>query len=74
MIALRLDPALTARLDASDVVQEVLVEASKRLDDYLCVILLFFHLWLRQIAKDHMIDAHRKHRKAQRARSIAIRN
>lgn len=69
MIALRLDPALTARLDASDVVQDVLVEASRRLDDYLRGSAMPFHLWLRHIAKDHVIDAHRKHRKAQR-RSI----
>src|SRR5882724_5143732 len=69
MIALRLDPALTARLDASDVVQDVLVEASRRLDDYLRTSNMPFHLWLRHIAKDHVIDAHRKHRKAQR-RSI----
>src|SRR5436190_2656811 len=69
MIALRLDPALTARLDASDVVQDVLVEASRRLDDYLRNSTMPFHLWLRHIAKDHVIDAHRKHRKAQR-RSI----
>ncbi|HEV8060255.1 MAG TPA: sigma-70 family RNA polymerase sigma factor [Gemmataceae bacterium] len=69
MIALRLDPALTARLDASDVVQDVLVEASRRMDDYLHSSTMPFHLWLRHIAKDHVIDAHRKHRKAQR-RSI----
>jgi RNA polymerase sigma-70 factor (ECF subfamily) len=69
MISLRLDPALTARLDASDVVQDVLVEASRRLDDYLRDSAMPFHLWLRHIAKDHVIDAHRKHRKAQR-RSI----
>jgi RNA polymerase sigma-70 factor (ECF subfamily) len=25
-----------------------------------------FHLWLPHLAKDHMIDAHRRHRKAQR--------
>jgi RNA polymerase sigma-70 factor (ECF subfamily) len=25
-----------------------------------------FHLWLRQIAKDHIIDAHRRHRQAQK--------
>jgi RNA polymerase sigma-70 factor (ECF subfamily) len=25
-----------------------------------------FHLWLRHIAKDHVIDAHRRHRQAQR--------
>lgn len=69
MIALRLDPALTARLDASDVVQDVMVEANRRLDDYLRNSTMPFHLWLRHIAKDHVIDAHRKHRKAQR-RSI----
>jgi RNA polymerase sigma-70 factor (ECF subfamily) len=66
MIALRLDPALSARLDASDVVQDVLLEASRRLDDYLRSPVMPFHLWVRHIAKDHVIDAHRKHRKAQR--------
>src|SRR5437899_1166156 len=66
MVRLRLDPALTARLDASDIVQEVMLEASRRLSDYLRNPALPFHLWLRHIAKDHMIDAHRRHRKAQR--------
>jgi RNA polymerase sigma-70 factor (ECF subfamily) len=66
MIDLRLDPALAARLDASDVVQEVLLEVSRRLADYLREPTMPFHLWLRHIAKDHMIDAHRHHRLAQR--------
>ncbi len=66
MIDLRLDPAIAARLDASDVVQEVLLEASRRLDAYLREPKLPFHLWLRHIAKDHIIDAHRRHRQAQR--------
>lgn len=66
MISLRLDPALSARLDASDVVQDVLIEASHRLDDYLRSPAIPFALWLRHIARDHVIDAHRKHRKAQR--------
>ena len=66
MIGLRLDPALAARVDASDVVQEVLLEAHRRLSDYLRNPVLPFHLWLRHIAKDHMIDAHRRHRQAQR--------
>ncbi len=34
-IALRMDPALARRLDASDIVQEVMLEASRRLDGYL---------------------------------------
>jgi RNA polymerase sigma-70 factor (ECF subfamily) len=66
MIDLRLDPALAQRLDASDVVQDVLLEASRRLHDYLQQSVMPFHLWLRHIAKDHVIDAHRKHRVAQR--------
>jgi RNA polymerase sigma-70 factor (ECF subfamily) len=66
MISLRLDPAIAARLDASDVVQEVLLEASRRLDDYLREPAMPFPLWLRHIARDHIIDAHRRHRQAQR--------
>jgi len=66
MIGLRLDPALAARLDASDVVQEVLLEASRRLRDYLQRPAMPFHLWLRHIARDHVIDAYRRHRQAQR--------
>lgn len=66
MIDLRLDPALAARVDASDIVQGVLVEAHQRLRDYLLKPVMPFHLWLRHIAKDHIIDAHRRERVAQR--------
>ncbi len=66
MIGLRLDPALAGRVDASDVVQDVLLEASRRLADYLRQPAMPFHLWLRHIAKDHVIDMHRRHRLAQR--------
>lgn len=66
MISLRLDPAIAARVDASDVVQDALFEASRRLDDYLRDPAMPFSLWLRHIAKDHIIDAHRRHRLAQR--------
>src|SRR6266446_10910201 len=66
MIGLRLDPALAARVDASDIVQDVLLEAHRRLTDYLRNPAMPFHLWLRHIAKDHLIDAHRHERLAQR--------
>jgi RNA polymerase sigma-70 factor (ECF subfamily) len=66
LIGMRLDPALAARLDASDIVQEVLLEAHKRLADYLRSPTMPFRLWLRHLAQDHVIDAHRRHRQAQR--------
>jgi RNA polymerase sigma-70 factor, ECF subfamily len=66
MVQLRLDRAIGARVDASDVVQDVLWEASRRLSDYLRDPKLPFHLWLRELAQDRIIDAHRRHRKAQR--------
>ncbi|MBY0230764.1 MAG: sigma-70 family RNA polymerase sigma factor [Gemmataceae bacterium] len=66
LIGLRLDPALAARVDASDIVQDVLLEAHKRLVEYLRAPAMPFRLWLRHIAQDHVIDAHRRHRQAQR--------
>ena len=63
---MRLDHALERRVDASDVVQDVLIEASRRLGDYLRNPAMPFHLWLRQIARDRMIDEHRRHRVAAR--------
>ncbi len=57
---------MARRVDASDVVQDVLIKASQRLADYLNNPVLPFHLWLRQIACDHVIDAHRRHRTSAR--------
>jgi RNA polymerase sigma-70 factor (ECF subfamily) len=69
VIGLRLDPAIARRVDASDIVQDVLIEANRRLIDYLKNPSMPFHLWLRHLAQDRIIDTHRRHRQAQR-RSI----
>ena len=66
LIAVRLDPRLAARVDASDVVQETLADAAGRLDAYLRERPLPFYPWLRQIAWDHMIGTHRQHVRAGR--------
>src|SRR5436305_3026468 len=66
MIDLRLDPAIVQRVDASDVVQDVLLEASRRLQDFLRKPSMPFHLWLRHLAKGHLIDAHRRHHQARK--------
>lgn len=66
VIGLRLDPAVARRVDASDIVQDVLLEANQRLTDYLKRADMPFHLWLRHLAQDRIIDTHRRHRLAQR--------
>ncbi|GIW83813.1 MAG: DNA-directed RNA polymerase sigma-70 factor [Gemmataceae bacterium] len=66
LIAARLDPVLARRLDASDIVQDVLLEANQRLIAYLQKPDMPFHLWLRHLAQDRIIDVHRRHRQAQR--------
>ena len=54
MVELRLDQKIQRRVDVSDVVQEVLVEANRRLPQYLENPAMSFHLWVRQIAKDRI--------------------
>jgi RNA polymerase sigma-70 factor (ECF subfamily) len=62
MVRMRLDRRILQRVDVSDVVQDVLVEANRRLQDYLQNPGMSFHLWIRQITRDRIIDAHRRHR------------
>jgi RNA polymerase sigma-70 factor (ECF subfamily) len=66
MVAVRADPRLTARVDPSDVVQEALAEAAAKLNDYLRDRPLPFYPWLRQIARERLIDLHRRHVRARR--------
>jgi RNA polymerase sigma-70 factor (ECF subfamily) len=73
MVAARLDRRLTTRVDPSDIVQETLADASRRMDDYLRDRPLPFLGWLRQLAGERVIDAHRRHIGSQR-RSITREN
>jgi RNA polymerase sigma-70 factor (ECF subfamily) len=64
VVAMRMDRRLARRIDASDIVQEALLVASRRLPAYLDGSEIPFHLWLRRIALDRLLDAHRRHRVA----------
>jgi RNA polymerase sigma-70 factor (ECF subfamily) len=66
MVAVRLDRRVAARVDPSDIVQEALLDAAARLDDYLRNRPLPFHAWLRWLAADRVADAYRRHVQADR--------
>ncbi len=62
MVAMRLDPRLHGRVDASDVIQEGYLDAARRLPDYLAEPgRMPFYLWLRFLVGQRVIEAHRRH-------------
>ena len=62
LVDMRLDRKIQQRVDASDIVQEIMIDADRRLSSYLESPSMPFHLWIRQVARDRIIDAHRRHR------------
>lgn len=65
MVALRVDAGVRRRLDASDIVQDALLIASKRLPDYLSKRPMPFLVWLRVLTRQAMIGQLRHHLGAQ---------
>jgi|SRR5579884_1330041 len=61
MVAVRLDRRLAARLDASDVVQDALLDAAQQLSTYLREPPLPFYPWLRRLAWEHLVKLHQHH-------------
>jgi RNA polymerase sigma-70 factor (ECF subfamily) len=61
MVALRLDRRLKGRLDASDIVQDALLDASLHLAEYARERRLPFYLWLRAVTGQRMVALHRHH-------------
>src|SRR5271155_3068247 len=61
MVELRLDRRLSARIDASDVIQEAYVDAITRLDEYVREPSYPLFLWLRLIVGERLLKLHRHH-------------
>jgi RNA polymerase sigma-70 factor (ECF subfamily) len=77
MIEIRLSDRLARRIDPSDVVQETLMIASKKLSDFLSDEQLPFYAWLRQIAWSQLMRLGRHHvevakRSVNREQSLGI--
>ena len=66
MVAVRIDPRLSIRVDPSDVVQEALAEATRKLPNYLRNRPVPFYPWLRQIAWERLVHLHSQHVGAQK--------
>lgn len=66
MVRLRLDRRVSARLDASDIVQDALIEAYRKLPLFAESRPMPFYPWLRGIAWERVIQLHREHVGAQR--------
>src|SRR5262245_11364162 len=69
MVVVRIDPRLAACVDPSDVIQETLAGAARRLPEYLRDRPLPFYPWLWRLAWDHLAELHRRHVRA-RSRSV----
>jgi RNA polymerase sigma-70 factor (ECF subfamily) len=65
MVAMRMDRRLQGRVDASDVIQEAMLEASRRLGDYKQNPTMPFFLWLRFLTGQRLLEQHRRHLGAQ---------
>jgi RNA polymerase sigma-70 factor (ECF subfamily) len=65
MVEVRLDWRLQARVDASDVIQDAFLEASRRLDEYLKAPALPLFIWLRLVVAERLVIVRRQHLGAQ---------
>jgi RNA polymerase sigma-70 factor (ECF subfamily) len=64
MLAVHMDARLRSRIDPSDIIQDALLEASRRLEGYLRDRPLPFYPWLRQIAWERLVHVHAEHLRA----------
>ena len=58
---MRMEPALTARVDASDVVQETQMVIAKRIGDFTQRRPTSFRIWIRRKMLEQLVDQRRRH-------------
>src|SRR5215208_7214208 len=61
MVALRLNPRLRGRIDASDVIQEGYLDAMRRLEEFIGDPSVPFYIWLRFLVGQRVQEQHRRH-------------
>lgn len=66
MVQVRLSPRIRSCVDASDVLQDTLMQASRHLDEYLNKPPMPFFIWLRWLTSQQIKQCHRFHLDAQK--------
>lgn len=61
MVELRLNRKLWGRVDPSDIVQDAMLQAAKCMEDYVREPRISAYLWLRTLAQQQLLAAHRHH-------------
>lgn len=61
MVDMRLDPRLNGRISSSDVLQDAYLDALQRVGHYFEKPEMPFHVWLRLVASQRIVDVHRQH-------------
>lgn len=64
-IALRLDPRILGKVDSEDLLQDVFLEAARRIQDYLDRASVPLFVWLRQLTCQALVNTHRRYLGAQ---------
>ncbi len=65
IVRFRIDHRIAPRISDSDVLQDVYIAASKRLDHYAAKTELTPFLWLRLLVGQQLVDVHRQHLQAE---------
>jgi len=61
MVQMRMDPRIATRIDPSDVIQEAMIVAVRRLPEYVATRPIPFYPWLRRITWDKLQHLHQQH-------------
>lgn len=74
MIHKRMDARLRARVDASDILQDLYLRATKNLDTYIQTRPVPPLVWLRTLGKHLLAETHRKHFRKKRSPALECQN
>ncbi len=77
MLHVRINPQIRSRVDESDVIQELMIDAARNFAEYADAPRLPFYLWLRHLAGLKLCEIHRRHltsKKRDASKELSLEN